>query len=133
MRISDWSSDVCSSDLGWHTPAPLDRAGMDRVVADFVQAIRRADRLGIDLVEIHGAHGYLLSSFLSPLANHRTDAYGGNLANRMRFPLEVFDAVRAVWPEQKPLGVRFNGTDWDERGLGPDDAVAVAAADRKSK
>lgn len=113
---------------GWHTPTPLDRAGMDKVVADFVAAAKRADRLGIDLIELHAAHGYLLSSFLSPIANHRTDAYGGSLENRMRFPLEIFDAVRAVWPEAKPLGVRFNGTDWDEAGFGPDDAVAFAAA-----
>ncbi|MFN4089126.1 MAG: NADH:flavin oxidoreductase/NADH oxidase [Alphaproteobacteria bacterium] len=113
---------------GWHTPAALDRAGMDAVVADFVAAARRADRVGIDLIELHGAHGYLLSSFLSPIANRRNDEYGGSLENRMRFPLEVFDAVRAVWPEAKPLGMRFNGTDWDQSGFGPDDAVAFAAA-----
>ncbi|MET4697607.1 2,4-dienoyl-CoA reductase-like NADH-dependent reductase (Old Yellow Enzyme family) [Constrictibacter sp. MBR-5] len=112
---------------GWHRPLALDREGMDKVVADFVQATQRADRLGIDLIELHGAHGYLLSSFLSPIANQRNDEYGGSLENRMRFPLEVFDAVRAVWPEPKPLGIRFNGTDWDAAGFTPDDAVAFAA------
>ena len=80
------------------------------------------------MIEIHSAHGYLLSSFLSPIANQRTDAYGGSRENRMRFPLEVFAAVRRAWPAHRPLGVRCNGTDWDERGLTPDDAVAYARA-----
>jgi len=111
---------------GWHTPEELDRAGMDEVIAAFVQAARRADRIGLQLIEIHAAHGYFLSEFLSPLANRRSDAYGGSLANRMRFPLEVFEAVRAAFDDQKPVGIRFNGTDWHEEGLGPDDAVAFA-------
>jgi 2,4-dienoyl-CoA reductase-like NADH-dependent reductase (Old Yellow Enzyme family) len=98
-------------------PAELDRAGMDRIVAAFAQATRRAARLGLDLIEIHSAHGYLLSSFLSPLANRRTDAYGGSLDKRMRFPLEVFDAVRAAWPADRPAGVRCNGTDWHASGI----------------
>lgn len=112
----------------WQTPEALDRAGMDAIVAAFVQATRRCARLGFDLIEIHSAHGYLLSSFLSPLANRRTDAYGGSRENRMRFPLEVFAAMRAAWPAARPLGVRCNGTDWDERGLTPEDAVAYARA-----
>ena len=112
-------------------PAELDRAGMDRIVAAFAQATRRAARLGLDLIEIHSAHGYLLSSFLSPLANRRTDAYGGSLDKRMRFPLEVFDAVRAAWPAERPAGVRCNGTDWHASGITPDEAVAYARALRE--
>jgi 2,4-dienoyl-CoA reductase-like NADH-dependent reductase (Old Yellow Enzyme family) len=112
----------------WQTPTELDRAGMEAVVDAFVQATRRCVRLGLDLIEIHSAHGYLLSSFLSPLANQRSDAWGGSRENRMRFPLEVFTAVRRAWPAERPLGVRCNGTDWDERGLTPEDAVAYARA-----
>jgi 2,4-dienoyl-CoA reductase-like NADH-dependent reductase (Old Yellow Enzyme family) len=107
-------------------PNALDDTEMEKVVASFVAATRRADRLGIDLIELHGAHGYLISSFLSPLANRRVDDYGGSLANRMRFPLELFDAVRAVWPKHKPLGMRINGTDWHEAGITLDEAVAFA-------
>jgi 2,4-dienoyl-CoA reductase-like NADH-dependent reductase (Old Yellow Enzyme family) len=109
-------------------PLELDRAGMHRVIEAFAQAARRSARLGIDLLEVHSAHGYLLSSFLSPLANQRTDAYGGSLANRMRFPLEVMEAVRAAWPQERPLGVRCNGTDWHQHGITPDEAVAYAKA-----
>lgn len=112
---------------GGHVPVAIDRAGMDAVVADFVSAAQRADRIGFDVVELHGAHGYLLSSFLSPLANARDDEYGGSLENRMRFPLEVFAAVREVWPEAKALGVRINGTDWAEGGITPDEAAEFAA------
>jgi 2,4-dienoyl-CoA reductase-like NADH-dependent reductase (Old Yellow Enzyme family) len=112
----------------WPAPREMDRADMDAVVASFVDTTARCLRLGIDLLEIHGAHGYLLSSFLSPLANQRTDTYGGSLQNRMRFPLEVFEAVRAAWPEDMPLGVRFNATDWDERGITTEEAVAFGQA-----
>jgi len=112
-------------------PAELGRAGMERIIRAFDQATRRAARLGLDMIEIHSAHGYLLSSFLSPLANHRTDAYGGSLDNRMRFPLEVFEAVRAAWPAERPLGVRCNGTDWHASGITPDEAVAYARALRE--
>lgn len=107
-------------------PAELDRAGMDQVVQDFVDATRRADEAGFDLVEIHAAHGYLLSAFLSPIANQRTDDYGGSLENRARFPMEVFGAVRAVWPAGKPLSVRISATDWVEGGNTIDDAVEIA-------
>lgn len=109
---------------GWQTPEQLGREGLRAVIEAFVQATQRCVRLGLDLIELHGAHGYLISSFLSPIANQRTDEYGGSAAKRMRFPLELFEAVRRAWPQDKPLGVRCNGTDWDERGIIPDEAVA---------
>ena len=99
---------------------------MDKVVADFVRAARWADEAGFDMVEIHMAHGYLLASFVSPITNIRTDDYGGSLENRMRFPLEVFDAVRAVWPEAKPMSVRISATDWIEGGTTGADSVEIA-------
>jgi 2,4-dienoyl-CoA reductase-like NADH-dependent reductase (Old Yellow Enzyme family) len=111
---------------GWQTPEALDRDGLRAVVDAFVQATQRCLRLGADLIELHGAHGYLISSFLSPIANRRTDAYGGSAAKRMRFPLELFEAVRRAWPQDKSLGVRCNGTDWDERGIQPEETVAFA-------
>jgi anthraniloyl-CoA monooxygenase len=104
----------------------MTRADMDRVIEDFVRCTRNALRAGFDLLEIHAAHGYLLSSFLTPLSNQRTDAYGGSLENRMRFPLEVVEAVRAEWPADKPLSVRISATDWVEGGFSGDDAVAVS-------
>jgi 2,4-dienoyl-CoA reductase-like NADH-dependent reductase (Old Yellow Enzyme family) len=97
-------------------PIALDDAGLARVRIAFVDAAKRAERLGIDALELHGAHGYLMHQFLSPIANKRTDKYGGSLENRMRFPLEVFDAVRAVYPDHKPIGVRVSATDWVEGG-----------------
>ncbi|MCZ4108919.1 NADH:flavin oxidoreductase/NADH oxidase [Brevundimonas diminuta] len=112
----------------WHTPTALDQQGMDRVVAAFVDAAERADRAGFDLVELHGAHGYLLTQFLSPLSNERTDEYGGSLENRMRFPLRVARALRDAWPRTKALGVRFNGSDWTEGGITPDEAAAFGQA-----
>ena len=113
----------------WHVPRALDDAGLARVKQDFVDAALRAERAGFDLVELHGAHGYLLHQFLSPIANRRNDRYGGSLENRMRFPLEVFAAVRAVWPAHKPLGVRITGSDWvPGEGLEVADAIAYAAA-----
>lgn len=113
-------------DSGWEAPVALDRVRMVGLIRAFAQAAERADRAGLDLLEIHAAHGYLLSSFLSPLSNSRSDDYGGSRENRMRFPLEVFSAVREAWPSEKPLGVRFNGTDWLPGGLEIDDAVAFA-------
>ncbi len=107
-------------------PAELTRAGMDQVREEFVAAVRRAQEAGFDLVELHMAHGYLLSSFLSPLTNQRTDEYGGDLAARAKFPLEVFDACRAVWPAHKPMSVRISATDWAPGGFDADDAVALA-------
>ena len=97
-------------------PLALDDAGLVRVREAFVAATKRADRLGIDALELHSAHGYLLHQFLSPIANRRTDRYGGSLQNRMRFPLEVFDAVRAGFPNDKPVGVKISATDWVEGG-----------------
>src|ERR1700720_601519 len=97
-------------------PLALDAQGLKRVRDAFVAAAKRADRLGIDALELHSAHGYLLHQFLSPISNQRTDAYGGSLQNRMRYPLEVFDAVRAAFPAEKPLGVKVSATDWVEGG-----------------
>ncbi len=113
---------------GWPLPQALDAAGLARVRAAFVQATQRAARIGFDLIELHGAHGYLLSQFLSPLANRREDQYGGSLENRMRFPLECFAAVRAVWPSHKPIGVRINGSDFTDGGLGEQEATRYALA-----
>jgi 2,4-dienoyl-CoA reductase-like NADH-dependent reductase (Old Yellow Enzyme family) len=94
----------------------MNAADLERVREAFVQAARRAAALGIDAIELHAAHGYLLHEFLSPLSNRRNDRYGGSLPNRMRFPLEVFSAVRKIWPETKPLGVRISASDWIEGG-----------------
>lgn len=109
-------------------PAEIDRAAMDRVKAEFVAATIRGERCGFDMLEMHTAHGYLLASFLSPLTNKRTDEYGGSLENRLRFPLEVFEAMRAAWPAHKPMSVRFSATDWAEGGNTGDDAVQIARA-----
>lgn len=108
-------------------PKAMDRADMDRVVADFVAATRRAAAAGVDWLELHAAHGYLLSSFLSPLTNRRTDDYGGSHAARARFPLEVFRAIRAVWPAERPISVRLSCHDWTEGGNTPEDAAIFAA------
>ena len=110
------------------TPRELDRAGMDRVIADFVASAGRGNRAGFDMLEMHAAHGYLLASFLSPLTNRRTDAYGGPLANRLRFPMELFEALRAAWPADKPMSVRLSATDWQDGGLSAEDSVAIARA-----
>ena len=108
-------------------PKEMDRADMDRVVSDFEQATEAALAAGFDMIELHMAHGYLLSSFISPLSNRRQDAYGGALESRLRFPLEVFDAVRAAWPEERPMSVRISATDWvADGGLAPEDSVEVA-------
>jgi 2,4-dienoyl-CoA reductase-like NADH-dependent reductase (Old Yellow Enzyme family) len=127
---------------GWRTEAPspvphapdeeppmaLDRAGLDRVRDAFAEAARRAARIGLDGIELHCAHGYLLHQFLSPLGNHRTDAYGGSLDNRMRFPLEVFDAVRSAFPADKPVWVRVSAVDWVEGGWTLEETIAFAQA-----
>jgi 2,4-dienoyl-CoA reductase-like NADH-dependent reductase (Old Yellow Enzyme family) len=109
-------------------PAALDRAGLDRVRTAFVEAAQRALRLGIDAFELHAAHGYLMHEFLSPIANRRDDEFGGSLENRMRFPLEVFDAVRAVLPPDKPLGVRVSATDWVDGGWDLEQTIVFAKA-----
>ncbi len=97
---------------GWHRPDTLDDEGLERIKQAFVDSTKRCLRIGFDLIELHFAHGYLFHQFLSPISNRRNDQYGGSLENRMRFPLEVFDAVRAAWPKDKPLGARFSATDW---------------------
>ena len=112
----------------WHVPQALSREGLAAVKAEFVAAAKRAACIGFDLVELHGAHGYLLHQFLSPLSNRRHDEYGGKLENRMRFPLEVFAAVRAAWPEDKPLGIRISATDWIDGGWTKEEAVVFAGA-----
>ncbi|MGW8356167.1 bifunctional salicylyl-CoA 5-hydroxylase/oxidoreductase [Streptomyces wedmorensis] len=110
------------------TPRALDRAGLAAVREEFAAAARRAASCDFDLLELHCAHGYLLSGFLSPLTNHRTDAYGGSLDARLRFPLEVFDAVREVWPDDRPMTVRVSATDWADGGTTAEDAVTIARA-----
>jgi 2,4-dienoyl-CoA reductase-like NADH-dependent reductase (Old Yellow Enzyme family) len=113
---------------GWHTPAAMTEDDMARVTTAFVDAAKRAVRVGIDAVELHLAHGYLLHSFVSPLSNKRNDAYGGSLDGRMRFPLDVAKAVRAAVPRQMPLGARITGSDWLDGGLTTADAVTLAKA-----
>ena len=108
------------------TPRPLDAAGMERIEAAFVAAARRADRIGLDTVELHAAHGYLLHQFVTPLINRRTDDYGGSRENRLRFPLRVAAALRSAWPKDKPLGARINGPDGVEGGATIDDTIAFA-------
>ncbi len=113
-------------------PKAMDRADMDRVLADFVAATRRAAEAGVDWLELHCAHGYLLSSFLSPLTNKREDEYGGGHENRARYPLEVFRAVREAWPADRPISVRLSAHDWTEGGNTPDDAAIFAAMFRQA-
>jgi 2,4-dienoyl-CoA reductase-like NADH-dependent reductase (Old Yellow Enzyme family) len=124
-----WTTSSASA-LAFHAdespPLALDAAGLARVREAFAAAARRADRLGIDAIEVHAAHGYLLHQFLSPIANHRTDGYGGSLANRLRFPLEVFEAIRAVFPAGKPVGVRVSASDWIDGGWDIDQTIAFA-------
>ena len=108
-------------------PKPMDRADMDLVRDQFVASAEMAARCGFDMLEIHAAHGYLLSSFITPLTNRRTDEYGGSLENRMRYPLEVFHAVRAVWPSEKPISMRISANDWvGDEGVTPAEAVKIA-------
>ncbi|WP_433521398.1 bifunctional salicylyl-CoA 5-hydroxylase/oxidoreductase [Nocardia pseudovaccinii] len=109
-------------------PKEIPHSELDRVVAEFADAARAAARAGFDLLELHCAHGYLLSSFLSPLANQRTDEYGGSLENRLRFPLRVFDAIKDAWPAERPLSVRISATDWADGGNTVDDAVEITRA-----
>jgi anthraniloyl-CoA monooxygenase len=109
-------------------PREATRADMDLIKQQFVDAAQRGERAGFDMLELHCAHGYLMASFLSPLTNRRADDYGGSLENRLRFPLEVFDAMREVWPAHKPMSVRISATDWAEGGITGDDAVEIARA-----
>ncbi|MBL4907929.1 MAG: hypothetical protein JKX94_10800 [Sneathiella sp.] len=130
LKDGNWPI-MSASDVPWsennQTPKAMTRDDMDLVCDQFVSSAKRAERAGFDMLEIHCAHGYLLSSFITPLTNTRTDDYGGSLENRLRYPLEIFEAVRAVWPAQKPISVRISANDWvGEDGITPADAVQVA-------
>ncbi|MCZ7606356.1 MAG: bifunctional salicylyl-CoA 5-hydroxylase/oxidoreductase [Planctomycetota bacterium] len=111
---------------GWHTPSEMTQGNMDAVTAQFVQSARWADEAGFDMLELHYAHGYLMSTFISPLTNKRTDGYGGSLEARMQYPLECFKAVRAAWPAGKPMSVRISATEWHEDGLKDADLLEIA-------
>jgi anthraniloyl-CoA monooxygenase len=122
---------MAASAIPWsernQVPKAMDRADMNRVTAEFVAAAEMAERAGFDMLELHCAHGYLLSSFITPVTNKRADSYGGSLANRMRYPLEVFRAVRGVWPDEKPISVRISANDWvGDEGVTPEEAVEIA-------
>ena len=124
---------MAASDVPWsaenQVPRPMTRADMDEVVAQFVAAVRMGEEAGFDMVELHAAHGYLLSSFITPLTNRRSDDYGGSLANRLRFPLEVFRAMREAWPAEKPMSVRISANDWmGDQGVTPGEAVLIGQA-----
>lgn len=131
LEIGNWEV-IAPSPVAWsprnQIPREMTRADMDAVRDAFVQATQYAELAGFDMVELHAAHGYLLSSFLSPLTNRRSDDHGGNLKNRLRFPLEVFAAMRSAWPARKPMSVRISATDWVDGGVTPDDAVLIAHA-----
>ena len=130
LEAGGWSPLLAPSavpfDDGWQTPEVLDENGVARIVGAFVSAARRASAAGFRAVEIHAAHGYLLHQFLSPISNRRTDALGGSLESRMRFPLRVVEAVRSAWPAELPLLLRISATDWVEGGFIPDEAVVFA-------
>ena len=112
----------------WPSPLMLDDAGLAKVKADFVAATERCERLGVDVIEMHAGHGYLLHQFISPLTNQRNDQYGGPTENRIRFPLEVFEACRAVWPADKPMGIRISATDWVDGGWTVEETVTMTHA-----
>jgi 2,4-dienoyl-CoA reductase-like NADH-dependent reductase (Old Yellow Enzyme family) len=122
------SSSALPFEAGENAPQALDRDGLKRIREAFAEAAKRAVRLGFDAIQVHSAHGYLLHQFLSPLANQRSDEYGGSLNNRLRFPLEVFDAMRAVMPDTVPLTVRVSGTDWVDGGWDIEQTIAYAKA-----
>lgn len=124
-----WTPEAPSAlpyDTGWPVPHALTKDDIRRLLGEFAAAAQRADRIGFDVIELHGGHGYLLHQFMSPLSNQRSDEYGGSTANRIRFPLEVFSAVRKVWPADKPLGMRVSATDWVEGGWTPEETVVLA-------
>ena len=104
----------------------MSKEDIKRCIGEFAAAAKRVDRIGYDVIELHGGHGYLLHQFMSPISNQRTDEYGGSTENRIRFPIEVFEAVRKVFPEQKPIGMRVSATDWVDGGWTPEEAVVLA-------
>jgi 2,4-dienoyl-CoA reductase-like NADH-dependent reductase (Old Yellow Enzyme family) len=120
------SASAIPYDAKWHTPVALDAVGLKRVKQAFVEATQRSARLGFDVVELHGAHGYLLSQFLSPISNQRTDEYGGTADKRRRFPLEVFEACRRIWPAGKAMGMRLSCVEWVEGGVSIEDTIETA-------
>jgi 2,4-dienoyl-CoA reductase-like NADH-dependent reductase (Old Yellow Enzyme family) len=111
---------------GWHVPKAMTKDDLKNTLADYVAAVKRAERVGYDLIEMHGGHGYLIHQFLSPLANQRGDEYGGSVQKRMRYPLEVFEAMRKAWPSDKPMGIRVSAVDWVDGGTTVDDTIAFA-------
>ncbi len=124
-----WQTEAPSAlpyDQGWSVPHALTKGDIQRLIGEFAASARRADRIGYDLIELHGGHGYLLHQFMSPLSNQRTDEYGGSTANRIRFPLEVFAGVRAAFPAEKPVGIRVSATDWVDGGWTPEETVVLA-------
>ena len=124
-----WTPEAPSAlpyDQGWPVPHALTKDDIRRLIGEFVTATERVNRIGYDLIELHGGHGYLLHQFMSPLSNQRTDEYGGSIENRIRFPLEVFAAVRKAWPQEKPLGIRVSATDWVDGGWTPEETVVLA-------
>jgi len=131
LESGNWEI-IAPSPIAWSelnaVPREMNRADMDRVKADFVRATLMGEDAGFDMLELHCGHGYLLSSFLTPISNQRSDEYGGSVANRLRFPLEVFEAMRAAWPKHKPMSVRISATDWHENGLSAEDSIAIAQA-----
>jgi len=130
LKENNWPT-LSASPIPWSPenpiPKELDESDMKSVIEDFVSATKMANRAGFDMIELHAAHGYLISSFISPKSNIRRDQYGGSLGNRMRFPLRVFKAMREAWPESKPMSVRISATDWlESEGVTPDEAVSIA-------
>ena len=124
-----WTPEAPSAipyDTGWPVPHAMTKDDIKRCIGEFAAAAKRVDRIGYDVIELHGAHGYLTHQFLSPLSNQRIDEYGGSLENRMRFAIEMFEAVRAVWPEQKPIGMRVSATDWVDGGWDVEQTVVFA-------
>jgi 2,4-dienoyl-CoA reductase-like NADH-dependent reductase (Old Yellow Enzyme family) len=124
-----WTPEAPSAipyDEGWPVPKAMTKDDIKRVIGEFAAAAKRVDRIGYDVIELHGAHGYLGHQFLSPLSNQRTDEYGGSTENRMRFLIEMYEAVRAVWPQDKPIGMRVSATDWVDGGWTPEETVLLA-------
>ena len=124
-----WTPEAPSAipyDTGWAVPHAMTKDDIKRCIGEFAAAAKRVERIGYDVIELHGAHGYLAHQFLSPLSNKRTDEYGGSTENRMRFAIEMYEAVRAVWPEAKPIGMRVSATDWVDGGWTPEETVVLA-------